>query len=122
MGVLTYEGTAVQFEDRVLAHLQVVIVQRFLKQQSFLMSWKDGMSIGDGRSSIWLAPNIPLHFKFFGSRSPVIDKEWLLSLGKSAESSTGLIVASPDGTLIESGPSNGTYPGDIHKTPHDHTR
>lgn len=117
MGVLTYDGTPVHFDDRVLAHLQVVIVQRFLKQQSFLMSWKDGSSVGDGRSSIWLAPNIPLHFKFFGSRSPTIDKDWLLSLGKSAESSTGLIVASLDGTLIESSPTNGTYPGDINKLP-----
>lgn len=113
MGSLTYDGTTIHFDDRVLAHLQIVIVQKFLKEQSFLMSWKDGRSVGDGRASAWLAPTIPLYFKFLGSRSPAIDKDWLLLLGKSAESSTGLIVTMADGSFAESSPVNGDYPGNI---------
>jgi hypothetical protein len=114
MGSLTYDGTVVHLDDRVLTHLQIVIVQKFLKEQSFLMSWKDGKSIGDGRSSIWMTPSTPLYFKFLGSRTPTIDKDWLVLPGKSAESSTGLIVTMADGSFAESSPVNGGYPGNIH--------
>src|SRR5690554_2950363 len=113
MGSLLYDGTIIRFEDRVLAHIQIVIVQKFLKAESFLMSWKDGKSVGDGRSSVWLSPSIALTFKFLGSRSPAIDKDWLLLLGKSTDSSTGLIVTMVDGSYAESSPTDGHFPGDI---------
>lgn len=113
MGSIIYDGTTIHFDDRVMAHLQIVIVQKFLKSESFLMSWKGGKSVGDGRGSVWLSPSIPLTFKFLGSRSPTIDKDWLLHLGKSADSSTGLIVTMPDGSLAESSPMDGNYPGNI---------
>jgi hypothetical protein len=113
MGSFTYNTTTVHFDDRVLAHLQVVIVQKFMKEESFLMSWKDGKSVGDGRASAWLSPHVPLYFKFLGSRSPSIDKDWLLVLGQSAESSTGLIVTHADGSYAESSPTNGSFPGAI---------
>ena len=113
MGSFTYDGTVVSFEDRLLAHLQIVIVQKFTKHESFLMSWKDGESVGDGRGSVWLAPTIPIYFKFIGGRSPSINSEWLLALGKSAESSTGLIVTDEDGTLARTSPINGKFPGAI---------
>jgi len=111
MGSILYDGTLVSFDDRLLAHLQIVIVQKFTKQESFLMSWKDGESVGDGRGSIWLSPSIPIYFKFVGSRTPAINKEWLLALGKSAESSTGLIVVDEDGKLARSSPMEGKFPG-----------
>ena len=47
MGSLTYDGIVVQFEDRVLTHLQIVIVQKLRKGESFLMSWRDADSVGD---------------------------------------------------------------------------
>jgi hypothetical protein len=111
MGSITYDGTVVHFDDRVLTHLQIIIVQKFTKHESFLMSWKDGASVGDGRGSIWLSPNIPIYFKFVGGRVPNINEEWLVALGKSAESSTGLIVTGEDGELAASSPTNGDYPG-----------
>ncbi len=77
MGMLTYDGTTVEFDDRVLAHLQVAIVLRFRRGEAFLMSWKDSLEAGSGRSSIWLSPFFPVHFKFYGSRAPAIDKEWV---------------------------------------------
>ena len=116
MGALRYDGTEVEFEDRVLAHLQVVIVQRFLQKRSCLMSWREGVHSGHGRSSIWLAPDIPLGFRYQTSDTPPMDEEWLLSLGKSAESPTGLVVASRDGTLIESGPAGESDAEDIRET------
>ena len=118
MGSLTYDGTIIQFDDRVLTHLQIIIVQKLTRGESFLMSWKDGSTVGDGRGAIWLAPTIPLYFKFLGSRVPNINQEWLMELGKSAESSTGLIVTDETGALAESTPHEAPFPGDLQQRPH----
>jgi hypothetical protein len=108
MGSLTYDSMVIEFDDRVLAHLQIVIVQKLRRGESFLMSWRDSLNSGDGRAAIWIAPTIPLYFKFLGSKVPVIDKDWLHELGKSAESSTGLIVTNEKGELVD---ANAGYPG-----------
>lgn len=113
MGTLVYDGTAIAFDDRLLAHLQIVIVQKLSRGETFLMSWKDSPSVGDGRSAIWLTPTIPLQFKFLGGKVPTIDRDWLQLLGKSAESSTGLLVTDENGNLIPVG-VDGSYPGTIH--------
>lgn len=115
MGSLTYDGTVIQFEDRLLTHLQIVIVQKLTRGESFLMSWKDGVGVGDGRGSIWLAPSIPIYFKFVGGRVPSINQQWLIDLGKTAESSTGLIVTDEDGQLATTDANDGPFPGDIRR-------
>jgi hypothetical protein len=108
MGSLTYDGMVIEFDDRVLAHLQIVMVQKLRRGESFLMSWRDSLNSGDGRAAIWVSPTIPLYFKFLGSKVPTIDKDWLHELGKSAESSTGLIVTNEKGELVD---ANAGYPG-----------
>jgi hypothetical protein len=90
MGNISYDGTVVEFEDRLLAHLQIVIVQKFRAGEAFLMSWLDPISIGDGRSALWLTP---------GSRAPTIDRQWLDLLTRSASSGPGLIVMDEHGDL-----------------------
>ena len=115
MGHITYDGNTIDFDDRTLTHLQIVIVQKFMKQESFLMSWKDSLAVGDGRASIWLSPTIPLYFKFHGSRVPAVNPEWLLALGKSADNSTGLIVTDENGKLVEASQTGKGIPGDIHR-------
>ncbi|PPG38749.1 ATP-dependent DNA ligase [Pseudoclavibacter sp. RFBA6] len=110
MGMLIYDGTSLPFDDRTLTHLQIVIVQKFSRNEAFLMSWKDSPSVGDGRSAIWLTPTMPLQFKFLGGKVPTIDRDWLELLGKSAESSTGLLITHADGKLALVG-ADGPYPG-----------
>ncbi|WP_313540327.1 DUF7882 family protein [Leifsonia aquatica] len=98
MGYMLYDGTSrIEFEDRVLAHLQVVIVNKLRRQESFIMSWKEDQSTGGGRSSIWLDASLPLRFHFDGSKAPQIDREWIEQLLESAASSTGLIVVDEAG-------------------------
>lgn len=97
MGQLHYDGKAITIEDRVLAHLQIVIVNRLRRRESFTVSWLNSLSIGDGRGSIWVDPAIPLRFSFSGSRVPSIDPGWITSLERTASSSTGLIVLGEDG-------------------------
>lgn len=102
MGTLSYDGSTVEFDDRLLSHLQIVIMQKFRRQESFVMSWLDSLAVGDGRSSIWLTPNAPLYFRFAGSRVPDIDREWLDTLTRSAAGPSGLIVTDAHGQLTRS--------------------
>lgn len=106
MGYFTYDGAIVQFDDRTLAHLQIVIVQQFRRNESFVMSWLDALSVGDGRSSIWLHPTSDIYFKFEGSRFPAINQEWLDALTTSARSSQGLVVRREDGQIARSQGAN----------------
>lgn len=99
MGSMAHGNISVDFEDRLLTHLQIVVVQRFRRNESLVISWLDAASVGDGRSSLWMTPTMPVYFKFAGSRVPAIDEEWLRQLSESAASSTGLIVTAPSGQL-----------------------
>ncbi len=92
MGKLLYGDSQVeiQFDDRALAHLQIVIGAKLRRRESFFLTWKDDPSVGDGRSSIWIDAAIPLYFKYFGSRMPEINRDWLELLTQSSHSSQGL--------------------------------
>jgi hypothetical protein len=91
MGKLIYGSTGeIDIEDRMLAHLQIVIGAKLRRREPFFFSWKDDIAVGDGRSSIWLDSSLPLYFKYFGSRPPMINREWLEVLTVSANSAQGL--------------------------------
>jgi hypothetical protein len=102
VGSITYESWTIEFEDRLLSHLQLVIIQRFRNGERFAMSWVDAIESGDGRSSVWLHPAGYLYFRFAGSRVPTINPEWIKRLTESAKSSQGLIVTTEDGRLARS--------------------
>ena len=99
---MTYGGWTVEFEDRLLAHLQFVIIQRFRHQERFAMSWIDGVDAGSGRSSVWLRPEGDLFFRFAGSRLPELNPDWVRQLTESAMSSRGLVVTMEDGRVARS--------------------
>src|ERR1700712_450109 len=81
MGRLIYDNTtAVEFDDRVLAHLQLVIGTKLRRGESFYLTWADDPSVGDGRNAIWLHPAVPLRLKYNGSRRPVINATWVHQL------------------------------------------
>jgi hypothetical protein len=99
MGTLQYDGVLVEFDDRLLAHLQIVIVQKIRRAESFLMSWRDSTETGDGHSAIWIHPSQNLYFKFAGSKNPTINQEWLDQLMLSANSPRGLLVMREGSTM-----------------------
>jgi len=92
MGYIVYDGEVLEFkvDDRLLSHLQIVIVNMFRENRSFLFSWHEPVETGDGRASVWLSPNIALRFKFAGSRTPEINPTWLAALYEAATSGRGL--------------------------------
>jgi hypothetical protein len=103
VGTLQYDGKKTTFDDRLLTHLHIVIVQKLRRGDGFAMSWMNALSTGDGRTSIWLDRTIPLRFDFSGSRTPEINREWLQVLAKSADSASGLIITGEDGRLVRCG-------------------
>lgn len=94
MGKLIYgaSSTEIEFEDRALLHLQIVFATKLRLGESFMFSWKDDPSIGDGRSTVWIDRSIPLFFKFYGSKVPTVNPRWVEDLLASANSGTGLIL------------------------------
>ena len=117
MGHLIYAGEQLDLtvDDRALTHLQIVIMNLLRREHRFVFSWKDDVLRGDGRSAIWLHPNVSLHFKFSGSRVPSINRSWLEELYAAATSGSGLVLTPepPDtSTAEDSAWSRAVVPGD----------
>jgi len=101
MGKFTYSSTnKMDFDDRVLAHLQVVISNKLRRSESFMFTWRDDASLGDGRTAVWLNPNVAMSFKYFGSRPPALNRAWVEALAITANSPTGLYVV-PEPAPVE---------------------
>lgn len=95
MGFLTYAGSnEYEFEDRSLAHLKLAVGMKLRRQESFFLSWSNPVERGSGRLSLWVAPSIPLAFRFSGSRSPEINQVWLEVLHELSHTPRGLIMIS----------------------------
>ena len=119
MGTLIYGPQEVEFEDGLLTHLEIVIVNKFRRRESFLMSWLDDLSVGSGRSSIWMSAETPVYFKYVGSRIPAINRDWLRLLEAEANGPRGLVVLTEDGTPAHAGRSPNSRPDrDAHRNAH----
>jgi hypothetical protein len=96
MGSLIYDQIPIEFDDRTLIHIQVVIVQKLRRSESFLLSWRNASETGGGRGSVWIHPSIPLYFKFVGGKAPTLNPEWLAKLTDAANGAHGLVVTRED--------------------------
>ncbi|MGH1549571.1 ATP-dependent DNA ligase [Leifsonia poae] len=99
MGFLSYQNRDFDMDDRTLAHLHVVIINKLRHGESFALSWRDTRSVGGGRTSVWISPTSDLVFHYDGSRTPALNREWLSRLARSADSPRGLIVAREDDAM-----------------------
>jgi hypothetical protein len=94
MGKFIY-GTpsiAVDFDDRVLAHLKVVIMAKIRRGESLMFSWEYTAAHGSGHSSVWINPGIPMQFDFLGSREPRLNRAWIDELVQLSNTPSGLRV------------------------------
>lgn len=98
MGTLSYNASIkADFDDRALAHLRVVIGMKLKRNESFYLSWRDDQSIGDGTTTIWINPAIPLSFKFHGSKEIAVNPRWVEELMLVANTTRGLhLTPEPD--------------------------
>ena len=95
MGTLFYGGdrTPVRIDDRILAHLRAVVTAKMRRGEGFLLSWTDSITIGDGRSSVWLNAESDLHYKFDGSQQAKLDPALLERLNVESIQARGIEIA-----------------------------
>lgn len=99
MGTLFYGGdrTPIRIDDRILAHLRTVVTAKMRRGEGFLISWTDSISIGDGRSSVWLNSGTDLHYKFDGAKQVKLDPALLEEMNVQSIQARGIEIA--DATL-----------------------
>ncbi|MEO6826083.1 MAG: ATP-dependent DNA ligase [Microbacteriaceae bacterium] len=78
----------------------MVTLTKLRRHESFAISWRDDSEIGDGRSTVWITPSTDLHFKYSGSRQPMIEKERVEEMAAASNSTHG-IQLDDDATLVE---------------------
>jgi hypothetical protein len=95
MGTLFYGGdrTPVRIDDRILAHLRAVVTAKMRRGEGFLLSWTDSITIGDGRSSVWVHAGCDLHYKFDGSQQAKLDPKLLEQLNVESIQARGIEIA-----------------------------
>ncbi|MBT9606694.1 hypothetical protein [Microbacterium sp.] len=88
-----FYGTApepITIDDRVLAHVKVVVATKLRRGESFTLSWTHGVDEPGGHSTIWLQPAIPLRFVFDSEQPESLDQNLLTRMANDANSSRGL--------------------------------
>lgn len=100
VGTLLYgnAGTEISFDDRALAHLQIVITAKLRRREGFVFTWTNAPGAGSGRSAIWLDPSSTLFFRYFGSKPPIINRDWIEVLAATSNTPTGLVFTPEPGT------------------------
>lgn len=93
MGRLIYGPSRVSadMDDRTLAHLRIVFMTKLRRGESFMFETHLHDGVG-GTTSLWISPQIPLVFHFYGSRQPSINRLWLEALINSSFGPSGLII------------------------------
>ncbi|WP_022891531.1 hypothetical protein [Agromyces subbeticus] len=88
MGMFIYgHERHADFDDRVLAHLQMVMTNKLRRQESFSFSWQEER----GWIAIWIHPSVSLQFIYTGNREPALNMRWLDLLAEAANSVAGLV-------------------------------
>lgn len=92
MGRLYYGGpdSAIEIEERALAHLKLVVTTKLRRGESFTLSWTHAPHQQPGRSTIWLHPAIPLRFEFDAPEPAELSARWLEELAHSSHSTGGI--------------------------------
>lgn len=100
MGKFIYEGNMkVEMEDRALTHIQLVVTAKLRRGEPFGFTWREDMSVGGGRTTVWVHPGSALVYKYSGSRQPSINRHWVDALARTANSPSGLyLVHEPEDT------------------------
>jgi hypothetical protein len=92
MGLLFYgsDPKPAEMPDRVLAHLKLVATTKLRRGESFTVTWQNATKLGEGRTSIWMQPAIPLRFVFDEPEPAALDSHYLHELADAANSTNGM--------------------------------
>ncbi|GAA1002162.1 DUF7882 family protein [Subtercola frigoramans] len=86
MGKIFYGAneTCIEVEDRLLAHIKVVIINKLRRDEKFTLSWVNALGDVPGRNTIWLHPAIEIRFGFDDPVRPALNREWIEALMRTA--------------------------------------
>lgn len=91
MGKFVYNGDIkVEIEDRALTHLQLAMTSKLRRGEPFGFTWREDLSVGGGRTTVWVHPGSSLVFKYAGGRQPSINRHWIDALACTANAPSGL--------------------------------
>ncbi len=98
MGVFRYGvAPAITIEDRVLKHLQAVMVAKLRRRESFAFNWDQEPGVGEDllhedatHGSIWISDSSSLYFQYDGPSSGTLNRAWLEDLMQAANTNAGL--------------------------------
>ncbi|RZS64483.1 hypothetical protein EV187_2870 [Agromyces ramosus] len=92
MGVLIYNrGDPIEIDDRALAHLQVVIIDKLRRGEHFALTLPDGHHV----LTSWVSPRSAIEFIYRGNRRPSLNHAWLEDLAGEA-GATGILTLVPE--------------------------
>jgi hypothetical protein len=84
------------------------------RSESFSFTWKDDISTGGGRTSVYIHPGVSMVFKYYGCRTPQLNPAWLQALTYHANSSRGLYIApEPEGNARPPAPPQELVFGEV---------
>jgi hypothetical protein len=94
MGTLFYGSarTPITVDDRLLAHLKVIVTSKLRRNESFLLSWDEPPENGSGRGSVFIHPTCDLIYRFDGSRPAELDQDLLEAMATQSMSNRGLVI------------------------------
>nr|WP_208387918.1 ATP-dependent DNA ligase [Microbacterium halimionae] len=93
--IYTSSGQSFDIDDRTLAHLRVVFMNKLRRTEPFMLHIASGD--GSGSRSLWIHPGIAIVFHFYGSRLPAMNRHWIDALMHEASGTQGLtLLPEPD--------------------------
>lgn len=104
MGKLFYDGDGtLEIPDRILFHVQIAMVAKLRRQESFTVTW-NGEEMA-GPSVLWVSPSIPIRFAYDGSTKMQLNRAWVEAMvGNSSQSGNLTIAAEPEAPVDENEP------------------
>jgi len=92
MGFFVYDDVrAIRVDDRVLAHLQIVVIDKLRRQEKFVLNLNNGHAL----VTMWLNAYTPMQFVYEGNRPPRINTAWIELLAGEA-GLTGVLEMLPE--------------------------
>lgn len=92
MGFFVFDDTrAIPLDDRVLAHLQIVIIDKLRRHEAFALN----LNTDRAMVTMWLTCYTPLQFVYEGNRQPRINWRWVDLLAAEA-GFTGMLELLPE--------------------------
>lgn len=92
MGRLLYgsEAYAIEIDDRVLAHLQTVIINKLRRGERFVLTLGPEESASHRVETIWLHGGMALRFEIAANAARDLNRQWLRAMARSAATQNGL--------------------------------